>query len=59
MVKRIEKLSQTLDKNSNEIDNVNKINITINAENFDKKIIEIPILVNYAVAAIDGGGISG
>lgn len=59
MVKRIEKVSQTLDKNSNEIDNVNKINITINAENFDKKIIEIPILVNYAVAAIDGGGISG
>ena len=55
MVKRIEKVIQQLDKNTNELDSVKKINITINSENFDKKIIEIPILVNHTVSATDGG----
>ena len=36
MVKRIEKVIQQLDKNTNELDSVKKINITINSENFDK-----------------------
>lgn len=56
MVKRIEQINKQLDKNVNQLDNVQKFTIKVNAENFQKKIIEIPILINYTVAAFDGGG---
>lgn len=56
MVKRVEEINKQLDTNINTLDKVQKLTIKVNAENFHKKIIEIPILSNYTVAAYDSGG---
>jgi hypothetical protein len=53
---RIEKIEQNVNVNNNKIDNVKKIYITLNSENFMKKIIEIPILINQEVSATESGG---
>jgi len=53
---RIEKIEQSISVNNNKIDNVKKIYINLNSENFMKKIIEIPILINQEVSAIESGG---
>jgi hypothetical protein len=49
MPKKLENIDLKNKQNQNDIDNVNKIYIKLNAENFDKKIIEIPILIKYEV----------
>jgi hypothetical protein len=46
-------------QNKNELDNVQKIPIKINADIFLKKIIEIPIIMALNVSAIDSGGEGG
>lgn len=56
MVKRLEQIDKINNQNKNNIDNIQRINITINAENFMKNIIEIPILVNYLIYDESGGG---
>ena len=56
---QIDKIEKNNDENKNNLDNVQRLNITINAENFSKKIIEIPILVHYTVDFGGGGGIGG
>lgn len=53
---RIGKIEQSISVNNNKIDNVKKIYVNLNSENFMKKIIEIPILINQEVSAIESGG---
>jgi hypothetical protein len=56
MVKRLEKNEQNNSKNINNLDKIQRITIKNNVENYQKKIIEIPILINYIVSVDDGGG---
>lgn len=59
MVKKIEQIQLKNQQNLNTVDNLQKITIKINSENFLKKVIEIPILVNQIIVAPEGGGPGG
>jgi len=52
MVKRLEQIEKINNQNKNNVDKIKRIDIIINAENFIKKVIEIPILVNYSVSNV-------
>jgi len=56
MVKKLEKIDLINKQNKNNIDNIKKINIKINSEDLLKRIIEIPIVINYTVSPVYGGG---
>jgi len=60
MVKKITNIDNKLNLNINDLDNIHRLNIKVNPENFYKHIIEIPILINQVILNTDsGGGVDG
>jgi hypothetical protein len=53
MAKLIEKIILNSNQNTNDLDSVQKITIKIDTDNFMKKIIEIPILLNQPISNIE------
>ena len=49
MVKRIEKIETKTNQNDNDLKKVQRFTIKVNAENFLKRVIEIPIVTHYTV----------
>jgi hypothetical protein len=51
MKNSIEKITQSNQVNKNTLDNIEKIPIKFNSDNFLKQIIEIPILINHTLSS--------
>jgi hypothetical protein len=56
MSNRLNKIEKDNNQNVDSIDKVKRITIKINAENFMKRVTEIPVLINQEVAVNEGGG---
>jgi len=52
---KLNTIQQDNNKNISDLDKVHKFTIKINAENLQKKIVEIPILINYLIFDSEGG----
>jgi hypothetical protein len=51
MKNSIEKITQSNQVNKNTLDNIEKIAIKFNSDNFLKQIVEIPILINHTLSS--------
>lgn len=56
MAKKINKIDNKVNLNTNDLNNIHRLNIKVNPENFYKHIIEIPILVNQVILNDDEDG---
>jgi hypothetical protein len=56
MAKKINSIDNKANINSNDLDNIHRLNIKVNPENFYKYVIEIPILVNQVILNDDEDG---